>query len=72
MKRLLLLITFITTITNAQVVYEPVNNNPIYELLDELTAKKVITINSALKPYSRAYIANKLNQAIEKAEKLNK
>ncbi len=75
MKRLLLLITFITTIafiTNAQVVYEPVTNNPIYELLDELAALKVITINSAVKPYSRVYIANKLNQALENGQKLNK
>ena len=75
MKRLLLIITFFTTVTfiaNAQVVYEPVTNNPVYELLDELAALKVITINSLVKPYSRVYIANKLNQALEKAEKLNK
>ena len=75
MKRLILLITIITTITfrvNAQVVYEPVTNNPVYDLLDELAALKVITINSAVKPYSRVFIANKLNQAIEKADKLNK
>ena len=78
MKRLFLVITFITTITfitfntNAQVVYEPVTNNPIYELLDELAALKVITINSAVKPYSRVYIANKLNQALENGQKLNK
>ena len=75
MKRLLLIITFFTTVTfiaNAQVVYEPVTNNPVYELLDELAALKVITINSLVKPYSRVYIANKLNQALEKVEKLNK
>jgi len=75
MKRLLLVITFITSITfitNAQAVYEPVTNNPIYELLDELAALKVITINSAVKPYSRVYIANKLNQALENGQKLNK
>ena len=75
MKRLLLLITFITTITfitNSQVVYEPVTSNPVYQLLDELAALKVITINSAVKPYSRVFIANKLNQALEKGDKLNK
>jgi hypothetical protein len=56
----------------AQVVYEPVNNNPVYELLDELAALKVITINSVVKPYSRAYVANKFNQALENGQKLNK
>ncbi len=56
----------------AQTVYEPVEGNPVYELLDELAALKVITINSAVKPYSRVYIANKLNQALENGQKLNK
>ena len=55
-----------------QVVYEPVLNNPVYELLDELATLKVITINSLVKPYSRVYIANKLNQALENGQKLNK
>ena len=59
-------------VSNAQTVYEPVDNNPIYELLDELASLKAITINSAVKPYSRVFIANKLNQAIQNAEKLNK
>lgn len=75
MKRLLLVIMCVTTITfltNAQVVYEPVTNNPVYELLDELAVLKVITINSLVKPYSRVYIANKLNQALENGQKLNK
>jgi hypothetical protein len=57
---------------NAQVVYEPVTNNPVYDLLDELAALKVITINSVVKPYSRVFIANKLNLALQNPEKLNK
>jgi hypothetical protein len=73
MKRLLLLIViFLPILGIGQVVYEPVLNNPVYELLDELATLKVITINSVVKPYSRAYIANKLNQALENAQKLNK
>jgi hypothetical protein len=54
------------------VVYEPVTNNPVYDLLDELAALKVITFNSVVKPYSRLFIANKLNQARQNPEKLNK
>jgi hypothetical protein len=70
-------LTFLTLILgsiglDAQAVYEPVDNNPVYELLDELASLKVITINSAVKPYSRVFIANKLEQAIQNAEKLNK
>ena len=74
MKRLLSIAIFfiIAEVTIGQAVYEPVINNPIYELLDELAALKVITINSAVKPYSRAFIANKLTQALENAQKLNK
>jgi len=73
MKHLLLLIViFLPFLGKGQVVYEPVLNNPVYELLDELATLKVITINSVVKPYSRAYIANKLNQALENGQKLNK
>jgi hypothetical protein len=74
MKQLLLLIAIIILpfLLSAQAVYEPVTNNPVYELLDELASLKIITINSAIKPYSRVFIADKLNQALLKAEKLNK
>ena len=73
MKRFLLLILIcVPFIGMGQVVYEPVANNPVYELLDELAALKVITINSLVKPYSRVYIANKLNQALQNSQKLNK
>jgi len=47
----------------SQVVYEPVTNNSVYDLLDELAALKVISINSVAKPYSRIYITGKLNEA---------
>ena len=74
MKQLLLLIAIIILpfLLSAQTVYEPVTNNPVYELLDELASLKVITINSAIKPYSRVFIADKLNEALQQAEKLNK
>lgn len=49
--------------TESQVVYEPGTNNPVYDLLDELATLKIITINSVVKPYSRVYIAEKLDEA---------
>ena len=72
-KRLLLLVfVCLPTLLLGQIVYEPVTGNPVYELLDELASLKVITINSLVKPYSRVYIANKLKQALENGQKLNK
>jgi len=75
MKCLIFFITFVIyTITevSAQVVYEPVNNNPVYEFLDELAALKVITLNSVVRPYSRSVIALKLSEAKSNTDKLNK
>jgi hypothetical protein len=46
-----------------QVVYEPVTNNSVYDLLDELSTLKVITLISVTKPYSRIYITGKLAEA---------
>lgn len=67
-----LILILVSIGVNAQAVYEPVTNNPVYELLDELASLKVITINSVVKPYSRVFIANKLKQAIQNPEKLNR
>lgn len=56
----------------AQVVYEHVSNAAIYDFLDELANAKIIEINSAIKPYSRVFIAEKLKIAEENRDKLNK
>jgi len=68
----LFLVIFIPRSLNAQAVYEPVDNNLVYELLDELAALKVITINSVVKPYSRVFIAGKLREALRNTKKLSK
>lgn len=47
----------------SQVVYEDISNTGIYDFLDELANLKFITLNSAIKPYSRSYIAGKLHDA---------
>lgn len=56
----------------SQVVYQHVSNTAIYEFLDELASQKIIDINSAIKPYSRIFIAQKLKEAKSKEELLNK
>jgi len=67
MKKIFILVIFLFTLsTKAQVVYEDINNIGIYEFLDELANLKVIEINSVVKPYSRAYIAEKLKEAHER------
>jgi hypothetical protein len=60
------------TLANGQVVYEHISRHAIYDFLDELSNAKLIEINSAIKPYSRIFIAEKLKEASEKKEKLNK
>jgi len=66
----LLLLTLFSSM--GQVVYQHVSNNGIYGLLDELANARIILVNSAIKPYSRMYIAEKLIEAIEKKDQLNK
>ena len=56
----------------AQVVYESDRTCSIYDFLDELANLRWISINSAVKPYSRIFIAEKLLEARRNAEHLNK
>ena len=56
----------------SQEIPHPVNNTGIYEFLDELANGKLIEISSLVKPYSRLFIAQKLNEADGKRESLNK
>lgn len=56
----------------AQIVYEPVTNNQVYEYLDEMATMKFIWLNSTVKPYSRQIIAGKLSEIEENKEQLNK
>lgn len=54
-----------------QEIFQSVNNKGIYDFLDELATKQVITINSAIKPYSRLFISQRLKEAEEKRDQLN-
>lgn len=55
----------------SQDIPHPVNNTGVYEFLDELANSRIITINSAVKPYSRSFIAKCLSEADEKRDQLN-
>ncbi len=56
---------------HSQEVPHPVSNTGIYEFLDELAGMQIIEINSAVKPYSRLFIASRLTEADEKRDQLN-
>lgn len=49
--------------SSAQVVYEHITNENIYNFLDELANEKWIDVNTVIKPYSRTFIAEKLLEA---------
>lgn len=73
MKRIIvLLFTLFSQGLTAQVVYEHVSKNTIYEFLDEMATMKVVEINTAIKPYTREFIAQKLKEIKENESKLNK
>ncbi len=55
-----------------QVVYEHVSNKNIYDFIDELANLKIIELNSVVKPYSREFIANKLEGARASIDDMSK
>ena len=46
-----------------QIAFEHNSNSSIYEFLDELASARIISLNSAVQPYSRNFIATCLEQA---------
>jgi hypothetical protein len=46
-----------------QEVSQSVNNTGIYDFLDELANNHIVVINSAVKPYSRLFISQRLKEA---------
>jgi hypothetical protein len=72
-KHILLLLAFFPIyFTNGQIVYEHISRVSIYDFLDELANAKIIEINSAIKPYSRVFIAGKLAEASGKTDQLSR
>jgi hypothetical protein len=69
---LCLVILLVSRFSKAQDVFQHISNTNIYEFLDELANQQVITLNTAIKPYSRHLIADKLVEAYSKKEQLTK
>jgi hypothetical protein len=67
---LIVLSVFISTFIHAQVVLQPITSS-VYEFLDEMAQMKYIELNSAVKPYSRMFIAQKLQEIEEHQTSLN-
>jgi hypothetical protein len=55
-----------------QDVYYHVSNRELYDFLDELANNKLISLNSAIKPYSREFIALQLQIVSQNQESLTK
>lgn len=72
-KTISLLFLFFAILSGkSQTVYEHISATSIYLFLDEMANEKLITLNTAVKPYSRAVITEKLKEITEKQVKLNK
>jgi len=67
----LLLFLFLPS-SPAQDLYLPPANKEIETFLEELASEHFIEVNSVIKPYSRAFIQQKLNEAGSIYDKLNK
>lgn len=74
MKKFLLtaLLGIFTFTGFAQDIQQHISYTRIYDFLDELATDRIIELNSAIKPYSRAFIAAKLSEAATQDNKLNK
>jgi hypothetical protein len=66
-----LIIVFINCTVFSQEVPHPLNNYGVYEFIDELANSQIISVNSAIKPYSRLFIAKRLHEADENRNKLS-
>lgn len=72
MKNILYVFAFLFSVSlHAQEVYVHVSNTDLYDFMDELANQHVIDLNSAVKPYSRMFIARSLSEASNKRDRLN-
>ncbi|MFI5219325.1 MAG: hypothetical protein ACHQNT_07525 [Bacteroidia bacterium] len=60
-----------SNITLAQDIFYHLSNTTVYDFLDELAIKHIISLNTCIKPYSRKLIAEKLNEASQKHDQLS-
>jgi hypothetical protein len=73
MRNILLIFFFLLLISSspAQDIYVPPANKEIESFLDELSSEHLIEVNSVIRPYSRAFILQKLLEAEAVSNKLN-
>lgn len=73
MKKTLLLIMslFCLLQVQAQDIPQHISYTRIYDFLDELAGDNIIELNSAVKPYSRSFIAGKLTEAQRLSDRLS-
>lgn len=69
---LLLLLSVLWQSAISQAVYQDVYNRSIYNFLDEMANEKLIELNSAVKPYTRMFIAKKLEKISDQSDRLNR
>lgn len=67
----LILFIFMTINILSQEIPQNVSYTRIYDFIDELANQGTIEVNTGIKPYSRAFIAQKLKEAYLKSEQLN-
>ncbi len=59
--KLLFFLSVFTVALNAQVVFQQTANSSVYSFLEEMASLRYIEMNSAVKPYSRKFIATQLD-----------
>jgi len=69
---LILILQICSPILYSQDVPHSVKNTGVYDFLDEMANSRIIEINSAIKPYSRLFIAQKLQEADSNRVSLNR
>ena len=69
---LILILQICSPILYSQEVPHSVKNTGVYDFLDEMANSRIIEINSAIKPYSRLFIAQKLQEADSNRVSLNR
>ncbi len=71
-KHSIIILFFIfVSISNAQIIYETLNN-PVYSFLERMAVKKLIDLNLSVKPYSKKEIAVVLKKLRKNINALNR
>jgi hypothetical protein len=68
--KLAFIFSFLLTYCYSQIVYVPVGDE-VYDFLDRMATKKIIKISDEVLPFSRIYIARKIQEIEYRKEELN-